>query len=208
MASVDAGQSRTSEDIWVTSPQPAPLKPTEMARLNAAGNFHYVLHFQQPASPRPNSNATCGERCAVFIATRCRWRRSRSGRRRACSVQRAVVCSIRLPDGPLGKYMTEADLNVYVKAFEKIGFRGGLNWYRNIDRNWEESANLPDRVDQPSLMITAELDFVLWPEQTLGMERWVPNLKRVNIKGSGHWTQQEKPAEVNAALLEFLSDLR
>jgi pimeloyl-ACP methyl ester carboxylesterase len=60
----------------------------------------------------------------------------------------------------------------------------------------------------PALMITAELDFVLWPEQTLGMERWVPNLKRANILGSGHWTQQEKPAEVNAALLEFLSDLR
>jgi pimeloyl-ACP methyl ester carboxylesterase len=83
-----------------------------------------------------------------------------------------------------------------------------LNWYRNIDRNWEETANLPDRVDQPALMVTAELDFVLWPEQTLGMERWVRNLKRVNIKGSGHWTQQEKPDEVNAALLEFLSDLR
>ena len=80
----------------------------------------------------------------------------------------------RLPDGPLGKYMTEADLDVYVKAFEKTGFRGGLNWYRNIDCNWEESAKLADRVDQPALMITAELDFVLWPEQTLGMERWVP----------------------------------
>jgi pimeloyl-ACP methyl ester carboxylesterase len=97
---------------------------------------------------------------------------------------------------------------VFVRAFEKTGFRGGLNWYRNVDRNWEESANLVERVDQPSLMITAELDPVLWPEQTKGMERWVPNLKHVNIKGSGHWAQQENPAEVNAAILEFLADLR
>ncbi len=107
-----------------------------------------------------------------------------------------------------GSYLSDADLDVFVKAFERTGFRGGLNWYRNVDRNWEESAALVERVDQPSLMITAELDPVLWPEQTLGMERWVPNLKRVHIKGSGHWTQQEKPAEVNAALIDFLADLR
>jgi pimeloyl-ACP methyl ester carboxylesterase len=104
--------------------------------------------------------------------------------------------------------MSDADLDVFIKAFARTGFRGGLNWYRNVDRNWEESADLVERVNQPSLMITAELDPVLWPEQTLGMERWVPNLNRVHIRGSGHWTQQEKPEQVNAALIEFLSDLR
>ena len=58
-------------------------------------------------------------------------------------------------------------------------------------------------------MITAELDIVLRPEMAKGMETWVPNLQRtVLIEGSGHWTQQEKPAEVNAALLEFLREFR
>ena len=98
---------------------------------------------------------------------------------------------------------------MFVKAFEKTGFRGGLNWYRNIDRNWEESANLPEKISQPALMITAELDVVLRPEMAEGMTTWVPNLRKtVLIKGSGHWTQQEKPREVNAAILDFLADMK
>ena len=96
-----------------------------------------------------------------------------------------------------------------MRAFKKTGFRGGLNWYRNIDRSWEESASIEQRVNQPALMITAELDIVLRPEMAEGMTQWVPNLRKtVLIKGSGHWTQQEKPAEVNAAILDFLSDMR
>ena len=106
----------------------------------------------------------------------------------------------RLADGPHGKFLSAEDFEVFVKAFEKTGFRGGLNWYRNIDRNWEESANLPTKIQQPALMITAELDVVLRPEMAEGMTTWVPNLRKtVLIKGSGHWTQQEKPHEVNAA---------
>jgi pimeloyl-ACP methyl ester carboxylesterase len=115
----------------------------------------------------------------------------------------------RLPDAPHGKFLSETDFEVFVKGFERTGFRGGLNWYRNIDRNWEESANLEQRVSQPALMITAEKDIVLHPFMAEGMEKWVPNLRKtVLITGCGHWTQQEKPAEVNAALLDFLSDLR
>ena len=99
-------------------------------------------------------------------------------------------------------------LDVFANAFSKSGFRGGLNWYRNLNRNWELTAYLNGtRVLQPALMITAELDIVLRPELAVGMERWVPNLRRtVLIEGSGHWTQQEKPVEVNAALLEFLRE--
>ena len=110
---------------------------------------------------------------------------------------------------PHGKFLTADDFEVFVKAFEKTGFRGGLNWYRNIDRSWEESASLPDKIHQPALMITAELDVVLRPEMAEGMTTWVPNLRKtVLIKGSGHWTQQEKPREVNAAILDFLADMK
>jgi pimeloyl-ACP methyl ester carboxylesterase len=115
----------------------------------------------------------------------------------------------RLAEGPHGKFLTAEDFEVFVKAFEQSGFRGGLNWYRNIDRNWEESANLPTQIHQPALMITAELDVVLRPEMAEGMTTWVPNLRKtVLIKGSGHWTQQEKPREVNAAILDFLADMK
>jgi pimeloyl-ACP methyl ester carboxylesterase len=80
-------------------------------------------------------------------------------------------------------------------TFTTTGFRGGLNWYRNFDRNWELTSYLKDaKVTQPALMITAELDPVLRPEMAAGMPAWVPNLRRAHmITDSGHWTQQEKP---------------
>jgi pimeloyl-ACP methyl ester carboxylesterase len=116
----------------------------------------------------------------------------------------------RLPDAPHGSFLTPEDFDVFANAFTKSGFRGGLNWYRNLNRNWELTAYLNNaKVQQPALMITAELDVVLRPELAVGMETWVPNLRRtVLIEGSGHWTQQEKPAEVNAALLDFLREFR
>ena len=97
---------------------------------------------------------------------------------------------------------------MFVAAFKKSGFRGGLNWYR---RSIEAGRRAPAdrRIEQPALMITAELDVVLRPEMAEGMTTWVPNLRKtVLIKGSGHWTQQEKPAEVNAAILDFLADMK
>jgi pimeloyl-ACP methyl ester carboxylesterase len=116
----------------------------------------------------------------------------------------------RLPDAPHGEFLSAEDFAVFVAGFQKTGFRGGLNWYRNFDRNWELTAYLNTaKVLQPALMVTAELDVVLRPEMAVGMETWVPNLRRtVLIEGSGHWTQQEKPAAVNAALLEFLREFR
>lgn len=124
--------------------------------------------------------------------------------RSTAPTRQAGARSVSVSPGRTARLPATRDFEVYVRAFAKTGIRGGLNWYRNVDRNWEDSADLVERVDQPALMITAELDPVLWPEQTIGMERWVPNLKRVHIEGSGHWTQQEKPSEVNAAIIDFL----
>ena len=202
------GSSEEPKQVWVTSRQPAPLKPTEMARQSAAGNFHYVLYFQEPGVAEAELERDVRRSLRGFFGDPRPL--PEVSQRQPPGVFGPAGGGIldRLPMGPQGKYVSEADLEVFARAFERTGFRGGLNWYRNIDRNWEESANLVERVNQPALMITAELDPVLWPEQTLGMERWVPNLKRVHIKGSGHWTQQEKPAEVNAALIDFLSALR
>ncbi|MGH7788551.1 MAG: alpha/beta fold hydrolase, partial [Candidatus Binatia bacterium] len=115
----------------------------------------------------------------------------------------------RLPDGPPGAFLSPADFEVFAHAFESSGFRGGLNWYRNFDFNWETTAYLSGaRILAPALMITAELDVVLRPEMADGMQAWVPNLRRTHlVRDCGHWTQQEKPDEVNRVLLEFLADL-
>jgi pimeloyl-ACP methyl ester carboxylesterase len=104
------------------------------------------------------------------------------------------------------RILGEAEMAVFVEAFTRTGFTGAINWYRNFSRNWRRSAGIVDRVEAPSLMVMAELDEVLPPSAANGMEEFVPNLDRALIKGSGHWTQQEKPEEVNAVILEWLAN--
>jgi pimeloyl-ACP methyl ester carboxylesterase len=94
---------------------------------------------------------------------------------------------------------------VYVRAFAPSGFRGGLNWYRNFTRNWHDSADLPDTVSQPALMILAEWDAALPPSAADGMEALVPDLERHLIAQAGHWVQQEKPEAVTKAMKDWLA---
>jgi len=93
---------------------------------------------------------------------------------------------------------------VYVETFRQTGFTGGINWYRNIERNWRRAGEMSEIITAPSLMIMAEHDIVLPPSAADGMEARVPDLEKVLIKGSGHWTMQERPDEVNAAVLEWV----
>ena len=106
---------------------------------------------------------------------------------------------------PRESFLTEQETAAFVETFKRTGFTGGINWYRNFTRNWERSAAIVDHVAAPSLMIMAELDAVLPPSAADGMEAYVPNLEKVLIKGSGHWTQQEKPVEVDRAILQWMS---
>jgi len=96
------------------------------------------------------------------------------------------------------------EMKFFVDTFQKTGFTGGINWYRNLTRNWEQSGTMEQRVHVPGLMIMAEDDVVLPPSLTDGMERFVPDLERVLIHGSGHWTQQEKPEETSQAMIDWL----
>lgn len=101
--------------------------------------------------------------------------------------------------------LSPEELKVFVDTFERTGFTGGINWYRNFTRNWERSAGLPTRIDGlPCLMIMAENDAVLSPAMADGMEEVIGDLEKVLVKGSGHWTQQEKPEEVNRLILDWM----
>ena len=100
--------------------------------------------------------------------------------------------------------MSEDELAVYIEAFERTGFTGPLNWYRNLKRNWEDTAGCDDTVKAPALMVTASEDFALPPETTRGMEQFVPDLERQQIADCGHWTQHERPREVNRVILDWL----
>jgi len=114
------------------------------------------------------------------------------------------------PDRPLPNWLSESDLAFFTEAYKKSGFRGGLNWYRNIDRNWELTAPWQDAmIQQPSLFIAGSKDSVITgligAKRVNDMERVLSNLKqKLIIEGAGHWIQQERAEEVNAALLGFL----
>jgi pimeloyl-ACP methyl ester carboxylesterase len=104
---------------------------------------------------------------------------------------------------PRTPILSPEEKQVFVNTFTKTGFTGGINWYRNMTRNWQRSADIDQTVRVPSLMIMAENDMVLPPSAADGMEKLIPDLEKYLVKGSGHWTQQEKPEEVSNKLIEW-----
>jgi pimeloyl-ACP methyl ester carboxylesterase len=114
----------------------------------------------------------------------------------------------------LPAWFTEEDLDTLAESFSG-GFTGALNWYRNIDRNWELTAPWHGAVvSAPALYVYGDRDpvpaFPGTPDLIAALPSLMPGLRRkpVELPGCGHWTQQERPHEVNAALLDFLTELR
>jgi len=106
-------------------------------------------------------------------------------------------------------FLTDAELQVYVDAFTRTGFRGGLNYYRNLDRNWERTAHATTwSIAQPALFLTGERDPVRRFMPAAVMDGWVTDL-RVNevIPGAGHWLQQQAPERVTDHLLHWLDSV-
>jgi pimeloyl-ACP methyl ester carboxylesterase len=130
----------------------------------------------------------------------------------------------RLPDGTLlgntaepgelPAWLTDADLDYYTQEFTRAGFRGGLNWYRNLRRNWELGGLWRGQpIRQPSLFIAGSKDGVLrFPAARAQLDAYpktLPGLRGSHIlDGAGHWVQQERAADVNRLLIEFISSLR
>ena len=112
--------------------------------------------------------------------------------------------------GSLPAWLTEEDLQYFSQEFERTGFRGGLNWYRNLDRDYELLAGLAGAaLRQPTLFIAGERDVCIemYRDAFNSMESTAPQLAgRHLLSGAGHWIQQERPAEVNELLLAFLQD--
>ena len=97
------------------------------------------------------------------------------------------------------------EIDVYEKAYASRGFRGGINWYRNVDRNAARFPEVSTRpISLPSLMITAEWDAALPPEMAKHMPALCSDLEMHMIRECGHWTQQEKPEELNRLMLDWL----
>jgi len=113
---------------------------------------------------------------------------------------------VRLP-----RWLTEADLDFLEGEYRRTGFTGGLNYYRNCDRNWELTPFLDGaQVQQPTLFLAGEKDPVLdfLGDEFAALKDNVPNLwTKALIPRAGHWIQQERPEDVNLLLIDFLREI-
>lgn len=96
--------------------------------------------------------------------------------------------------------MSDSELAAFVSVFESSGFTGGINWYRNLDRNWHLLAEVNPIIQQPALMIYGDRDVI---PKSQNLEAFVPDVE-VRSLDCGHWIQEEKPEEVNELILEWL----
>lgn len=113
----------------------------------------------------------------------------------------------------LPSWLSAADLDHFITQFQNTGFRGALNWYRNSNRNWEMTAPWQGAVvTPPALYMVGDKDITSGSatetEVFSGLKAVVPNLTRaIVLDGCGHWIQQERPEDVNAALIAFMRGL-
>lgn len=191
-------------------PVPRPVTPpTEAFRRIFGDNFFYILYFQQPGVADAEMAA----------APRRALRRMLGGMRAPADEAAAHRMLAPGPEGfidrldepdPLPDWLSPEDLEHYVTEFTRTGFTGALNWYRNFDRNWQIMADPPaPTINVPALFVGGTADPVLAFTRTdRATEVARGPYRQVMVDGAGHWIQQERPAEINAELLAFLSQLR
>ncbi len=191
--------SRVAGIIGVNTPfmPRGPIDPIQMMRHVFGGDM-YIVHFQKYGEAERILDADIAKSMRFW------YRRTRMkladydklpAEHKTLSLIRGYERGEDAWSAPL--VMSESELAVYVEAFERTGYEGGINWYRNMTRNWERSADLVQRIDVPCLMISAADDVVLRPEMTNGMENYIPDLEKHVIADCGHWTQSEQPEKLN-----------
>jgi pimeloyl-ACP methyl ester carboxylesterase len=191
---------RTAGVIGLNTPF-LPRTPAEPVRYlrERFGAGHYIVFFQTRGLPEFLFELDVRRSFRFFM--RCPRGEGRPPDRRF--LRPAEVMALLRPPAD-EQFLSPEELDVYVRAFRRTGFRGGINWYRNLDADWRRSAHLVDHVAHPALMITAERDPYLPPAMSKGMEAYIPDLERAMIDGAGHWTQQEKPEAVNRVIVDWL----
>jgi pimeloyl-ACP methyl ester carboxylesterase len=194
-----------------------PVRPTSVMPQNDDAEF-YQLYFQRPgvAEAELERDVRAAIRALLYSASGDAPRRPASETRHepVGMVPRNGGFLTRLVDPPtLPPWLSDADIDFYAGEFARTGFRGGLNWYRNVDRSWELLAPFAGmKVPVPALYVAGDRDLVV---AFRGVDKLLPNLSKfvpklrsaIMLPGCGHWTQQERSAEVNAAMIEFLREL-
>jgi pimeloyl-ACP methyl ester carboxylesterase len=181
-------------------PRP-PVDPIALFRQRF-GDSMYIVRFQDPAREPDRIFAENPEKLFDFMLRKPPPRGGGSGGAVNLDFP-TIVANYNPARDPRPAIVSAEEKAVFVETFRRSGLTGGINWYRNFTRNWERSAGLDLTIRVPCLMITAELDAVLPPALSEGMETRIPDLERHLVKGSGHWTQQEAPDEVSETILAW-----
>ncbi len=181
----------------------APMDPIALMKMRF-GEEMYIVYFQKPGVADEALGKDIGRSVRFFM------RKGGTAEEFAKRPQEeqnlALVHALQTDEKnwPGQLLLNAEELKFFVDTYTRTGFTGGINWYRNFTRNWENTADLPQKVDVPGLMIMAEDDVVLSPAMAEGMEQYVPDLEKALIKKCGHWTQQEHPDQVNAIMIDWL----
>ena len=185
-----------------------PKPPLDIYRESAGPGF-YQLHYQRPGVAEREFDADVGRTVRSFLC-------GESGD--VTRVPEMIAGAHGLLDtfevlDPLPAWLTEKDVEYWTEEFGRTGYGAALNWYRNVNLNWELMAPWSGATVQvPALYLVGDRDVVYRvPGVSEFVERlrtYVPRLTQTKVLvGCGHWTQQERPAEVNGALLKFLDEL-
>ena len=188
-----------------------PMPRIQLFRRLYKDRFFYMLYFQEPGTAEAELEADVRTSLRKFYY----WisgegMKAKSGRDKALGDK--LLDGLIDPD-PFPAWLAPADLDYFVGEFQRSGFRGPLNRYRTSDIDFAEQAEIADRrIEQPAAFIAGKLDpvltFVPGVDTVELMGKYVADLRLVRlVDDAGHWVQQERPAEVNAALLAFLQTL-
>jgi pimeloyl-ACP methyl ester carboxylesterase len=182
-----------------------PKPPVQMMRAVLGDSFFYILYFQEPGV----ADADLGRDAATTM------RRMLAGVKmtESAAVDMTLMAADdgrgfvdRLPEPDrLPDWLSQPELDHYSAEFTRTGFTGGINWYRNFDRNWELTRQLEGaKVQVPSMFIGGSADPVVVMSPPSVSEVWLTDHRGdVIVDDAGHWVQQEQPDEVNAALVDF-----
>jgi pimeloyl-ACP methyl ester carboxylesterase len=186
---------------------PQPRDPAEIHRFSE-GRFDFTSYFQKPGAAEAEMQADPRGFFRRFFV-------GMSGDAPAGTIDyqfRKKPADARLLDGfpdpgVLPPWLTEADIDIYVSAYMRTGLGGVLGFYRNIDADYRALAPAYARVPkQPVLFIGGALEPAVRFGSVEPMTAALPDLRGVLVlPGCGHWVQQERAAEVNAAIIDFLS---
>lgn len=191
-------------------PVPRPqVAPTEAIRGIFGENFFYMLYFQEPGVADAELNSDPARTMRRMIGGLRPPDDNTAAMRMVAPGPEGFIDRLPEPDR-LPDWISADELDHYIAEFTSTGFTGGLNWYRNLDRNWEILANpAAATIDVPALFIAGTADPVLaFTRRDRATEVVSGPYREVLIDGAGHWLQQERPDEVNAALLEFLAGVQ